>query len=538
MTSGEEIISFLSEHPLVLIHLLAVTGSRDHIFGQGSHPIDLKAVSTSDLGERLKQSTPGDQKSADLLAPLTRYLRDLDEEGYSTTVVAHTTGQAERLASMLRNRGLPVRFSRNDKEQLKPGISVDVGELSRGCILPSDARCWIVEEEIFGRRSRRRRATTRIRRAFLDDLRSLKPSDLVVHVEHGIGCYKGLVRKRVRNTNMDFLLIAYRGGDKLYLPVYRLNQVQKYRAGEGQARLDKLGGQTFARAVGEVRRATREMAYKLLDLYARRAAATRSPVGPPDDLYHEFEAGFPFDETDDQERAIDEVTADLEADRPMDRLICGDVGFGKTEVALRAAFRVVMEGRQVAVLVPTTVLAQQHFQTFKERFSPYPVRLEMLSRFRRQSERQDAVLGLKEGVVDIVIGTHRLLSKDVHFKRLGLLVVDEEHRFGVAHKERIRALRTSVDTLVLTATPIPRTLQMAFGQVCDLSLIGTAPAARRPVRTMICHDDPTVLSQALERELARQGQVFFVHNRVKSINRAAERIQRMAPKARIVVGHG
>ncbi|MCP4604723.1 MAG: transcription-repair coupling factor [Proteobacteria bacterium] len=535
---GDEVEAFLAEHPRVFIHPLTVTGPGEDTIAEDSQPIDLKAVSTTDLGERLRHTMPEAKQAVDLVALLARYLKELEEEGYTTEVVAHTIGQAGRLASMLRGRGLDIGLGEAEEKRQRPGISVTVGELARGCILPADARCWIAEEEVFGRRSRRRRVAVRSKRAFLDDLRLLKPDDLLVHVEHGIGRYKGLVRKKVRKAEMDFLLISYRGGDRLYLPVYRLNQVQKYRGGEKPERLDKLGGQTFARAVGEVKRATREMAGQLLDLYARRAAATRPPFGMADDLYHAFEAGFLFDETEDQERAIDEVIADLEAERPMDRLICGDVGFGKTEVAMRAAFRVVMEGHQVAVLVPTTVLAQQHLQTFKERYDPYPVHVEMLSRFRTQSKNRETVLGLKEGTVDVVIGTHRLLSKDVHFKRLGLLVVDEEHRFGVAHKERIRALRASVDTLVLTATPIPRTLQMAFGQVRDLSLIGTAPLARRPVRTMICHDDNTVLRQAIERELARDGQVFFVHNRVRSINRHVERVKRMVPDARIAVGHG
>ncbi len=538
ITSAER-ESLFERQSTVFVHSLALTGTDGGLPASAEEIVDLNAVATADLGERLRHSEPAGQQTADLLALLPRYLSALEEEGYSTTVVAHTAGQAGRLASMLRGRGLKIaRLERGEDTPSRPGISVAEGELARGYILPANARCLIAEEEVFGRRSRRRLGTRRGRRATLDDLRLLKPNDLVVHLEHGIGRYEGLARRRVRNSEMDFLLISYRDGDKLYLPVYRLNQVQKFRGGEGQTRLDKLGGQTFARSVKAVRRATREMAGQLLDLYARRAASTRDPIRSPDEMYRAFEAGFPFDETEDQERAIDEVMADLETERPMDRLVCGDVGFGKTEVAMRAAFRVVMEGRQTAILVPTTVLAQQHFQTFKERFDPYPVRVEMLSRFRTQSENKDVVLGLKEGKVDIVIGTHRLLSKDVHFKRLGLLVVDEEHRFGVAHKERIRALRAAVDTLVLTATPIPRTLQMAFGEVRDLSLIGTAPAARRPVKTMICHDDPKILSDAIKRELAREGQVFFVHNRVRDISRVAQRVQRMVGGARVAIGHG
>jgi transcription-repair coupling factor (superfamily II helicase) len=538
VVSRDKAESFLQGRRLIFAHRLAVVETEESVFNCPADASDLRAHSTDNLSEQIRQRAPSDEKSPDLVSPFAQYLKELAEEGYRTTIVAHRVGQAERLASMLRARSLKIEVVEGEEKRTAPGTVIAVGELARGCILPADARCWIAEEEVFGRRSRRRREPKRSRKALLDDLRMLKPGDLLVHVEHGIGRYEGLVRKKIRRFEMDFLEIVYRDQDKLYLPVYRLNQVHKYKGGEGHVRLDKLGGQTFARAVSSARQATREMAGQLLDLYARRAAAVRKPIDPPDDLYRAFEAGFPFEETEDQERAIDEVAADLKSGRPMDRLICGDVGFGKTEVAMRAAFRIAMEGLQVAVLVPTTVLAQQHYQSFKTRFEPYPMRVEMLSRFRSPSQNRSLVLALKEGSIDIVVGTHRLLSTDVHFKRLGLLVIDEEHRFGVAHKERIRALKSSVDTLVLTATPIPRTLSMALGGVRDLSLIGTAPASRRSVRTIVCHDDPAVLGQALQRELAREGQVFFVHNRVRDLNRVRERVQQMAPKARVALAHG
>jgi transcription-repair coupling factor (superfamily II helicase) len=526
--------AFFESQKCVAAHSLAVVGGG--AMGIGRTPIDLKATSTVDLGERLRNSVPTG-KDVDLIGPLSTYLRDLSKEGYRVRIVARTEGQAHRLVAMLKGRGLKVAKKVEDNRKSTFRIGVFVGELARGCLLPADGSAWIAEEEVFGKRARRRRRTRRLS-VSLDDLRMLKPGDLVVHAEHGIGRYEGLVRRRIHAAEMDFLLIAYRGGDRLYLPVYRMNQVQKYKGGEGGPRLDKLGGQDFARTTAEVRKVAQAMAGQLLDIYARRAATSREPLGALDDLYRSFEAGFPFEETDDQARAIDDVMCDLEREQPMDRLVCGDVGFGKTEVALRAAFRIVMGGRQVAILVPTTVLAQQHAQTFRARFEQYPVRVEVLSRFRSQKQNQEVVLGIKEGTVDIVIGTHRLLSKDVHFRRLGLLTIDEEHRFGVAHKERIRALRSAVDTLVMTATPIPRTLQMAFGGVRDLSLIGTAPAERQAVKTHICHDEPQVLTQAMERELAREGQVFFVHNRVKDIGRVAERVRRMIPEARVVVGHG
>ncbi len=531
----EELTRYVTSRSVVRVHPLAVASSSEELFSSGEKDaVDLKAVSTSDLGDRLRNLQLG-KKVTDLVGSLATYLLKLEDLGYKTAVVAHTSGQSQRLASMLKGRGVKVGSQR--EALLGPGVIVEEGELSRGCLLPAEGLCYIAEEEVFGRR-RRRSAGARRKKISFDDLRQLSPGDLIVHVEHGIGRYDGLVRQVVRHSEMDFLLLVYKGGDKLYLPVYRLNQVQKYKGAGGQERLDKLGGQTFSRAKAEALVAARDMAGKLLDLYARRQASSRPPAKSIDDDYRSFEASFPFEETDDQDRAIEEVMADLNASHPMDRLVCGDVGFGKTEVAMRAAFRVVMSGLQVAILVPTTVLAQQHYQTFKTRFSEYPVHIEVLSRFSTPASNKETVFGLKDGTVDIVVGTHRLLSKDVHFRRLGLLIIDEEHRFGVTHKERIRSLRASVDTLVLTATPIPRTLQMAFGGVRDLSLIGTAPSERRSVKTIVCHDDNQILRQAIERELAREGQVFFVHNRVKDIGRVQERVQQLVPDARIAVGHG
>jgi len=533
----EELERGVAGHGLLVSHQLEVVGEPDSRLTGCRDPIDLQALDTQRIGEQLRLRVPAG-RAADLAGPLATHLAAFTAGGYRTVVVAHTRGQTERLASVLRGRGLDVGVLLSGERLARPGVAVATGELARGCVLPGDGSCLIAEEEVFGRRARRRHGPRRSQAA-LQDLRTLAPNDLVVHVEHGVGRYEGLVRQRVGNAEVDFLLIVYRGGDKLYLPVYRLNQVQKHRgAGEGDVQLDKLGGQTFALTKSRVREEAAQLAARLLDLYARRDAAERPPLGEVDDLYRSLEASFPFEETDDQLRAIDEVLADLDGRKPMDRLVCGDVGFGKTEVAIRAAFRVVMSGRQVAVLVPTTVLAQQHFQSFAGRFAPYPIRVEMLSRFRTQAENAEVALGLKEGTVDVVIGTHRLLSKDVHFKRLGLLVIDEEHRFGVKHKERVRELRSSVDTMVLTATPIPRTLHMAYSGLRDLSLIATAPEDRRPIRTVVCHDDPRLLAEAMERELAREGQVFYVHNRVRGIERVAEHVRRLVPRARVAVGHG
>ena len=417
-----------------------------------------------------------------------------------------------------------------------------MGPLAHGVVLPADGLVLVTEEEIFGSRVHRRKDRSRsqdMTRPFLEDLRSLVPGDFVVHVEHGIGRYQGLVHKTVGSLTVDLIAIEYAGGDKLYLPVWRLNQLEKYVGGEHSApKMDRLGGSTFARTKSRVAREVRKMADELLRLYAERQALPGEAIPPADDDYRAFEATFPFDETHDQARAIDEVNKDLESTQPMDRLVCGDVGFGKTEVALRAAFRVAMAGKQVALLCPTTVLAQQHFRTFEARMTGYPVTIRALSRFQSKKEMEESVSGLKEGKVDVVIGTHRLLSKDVHFKHLGLLVVDEEQRFGVAHKERIKQLRAQVDVLTLTATPIPRTLQMAVTGMRDLSLITTAPVDRRAVRTVVTRWDDHVVREAVQRELARGGQCFYVYNRVDKLYEKAQRLQELVPQARVAVAHG
>jgi transcription-repair coupling factor (superfamily II helicase) len=338
---------------------------------------------------------------------------------------------------------------------------------------------------------------------------------------------------------VEVMIVEYAGGDKLFVPATRLGVIQKFKGGEGhQPRLDRLGGTTFATKKRRVQKAVEQMAEELLKLYAERGASHRDPIEAAGSAYSEFEATFPFEETRDQGKAIDDVMSDLDELQPMDRLVCGDVGFGKTEVALRAAFRVAMSGRQVAVLCPTTVLAQQHYRTFSARLDGYPLRVEVLSRFVPRTKQIETLGALKAGQVDVVIGTHRLLSKDVHFADLGLLVVDEEQRFGVTHKERIKKLRTNVDVLTLSATPIPRTLQLAVGGMRNLSLITTAPQDRRAVRTFVCRWDDHLIKEAIERELSRGGQAFFVYNRVEGLYERAQRLQDLLPTARIAVAHG
>jgi transcription-repair coupling factor (superfamily II helicase) len=374
--------------------------------------------------------------------------------------------------------------------------------------------------------------------AFLAELR---PGDFVVHQDHGIGRFEGLARLGTDGAEREYLHIAYAGTDKLYIPTDQLDRVTRYIGmGDATPALSRLGGTEWARAKQRAKESAVNIAAELLRLYSVRETAEGHPF-PGDDeqpWLHELEESFPYEETPDQQRAIAEVKADMERARPMDRLVCGDVGYGKTEVALRAAFKAVLDEKQVTVLVPTTVLALQHFNTFSERLKPYPIRVELLSRFRSEKEQKEVLTDLALGRVDIVIGTHRLLQKDVVFNDLGLVVVDEEQRFGVAHKEQLKHLRTEVDVLTLTATPIPRTLHMALVNVRDMSVIETPPHERLPIRTYIRESDDALIREAILREIDRGGQVFFVHNRVHGIQAIAHRLEKLVPEARCVVAHG
>ena len=508
--------------------------------------LDLGSRDHDDLTRAMRAARASKGKNAGL-TPLVRRIDNWRQNGLRVFLTARAQTQAERLVSLLRHQGIECNarlatFEPAWLDERSDEVQVVVGPLARGVVLPGEGIVLVTEEEIFGARAHRRRERARAvdaARVFLEDLRNLAPGDYVVHAEHGIGRYQGLVHKQVSGLTVDLITIDYASGDKLYLPVWRLNQLEKYAGGENaQPKLDRLGGGSFARAKARVARAVRKMADELLRLYAERKARPGDAISGADDDYRAFEATFPFDETADQARAIDDVNKDLESPRPMDRLVCGDVGFGKTEVALRAAFRVAMSGRQVALLCPTTVLAAQHFRTFEARMAGYPVVVKALSRFQSRKEQEEAVLGLKEGRVDVAVGTHRLLSKDVHYKNLGLLVVDEEQRFGVTHKERIKQLRAQVDVLTLTATPIPRTLQMAVTGLRDLSLIATPPVDRRAVRTIVTRWDEQVVREAIERELSRGGQCFYVYNRVVHLYEKAQRLQELVPTARIAVAHG
>ncbi|HUM14156.1 MAG TPA: transcription-repair coupling factor [Candidatus Nitrosotalea sp.] len=464
-------------------------------------------------------------------------IRSWRGEGFTVRLVVDDARQSDRLRQMLAEHDLEAwpeatLWSRE-------GLGVLVGECSAGFQIPALGLIVLCEEEIFGAQRRRLRRPLFQRGAAIASFNDLAPNDLVVHEQHGIGRYHGLRTLATEGHSADFLLLEYADGGRLYLPVERLDLISKYMgAPDGAARLDRLGGGAWQRVKESVRAALREMAEALLKLYASRSVAERARFSDDTPWQGEFEASFRFEETPDQLRAIEEVKSDMVGQRPMDRLVAGDVGYGKTEVALRAAFKAVADGRQVAVLVPTTVLAQQHYNTFVERFAPFPAKVELLSRFRSPKEQKAVVAGLATGAVDVVVGTHRLLSKDVQFRNLGLLVVDEEHRFGVTHKERIKQMRTAVDVLTLTATPIPRTLHMALSGVRDLSVIETPPLDRLPVETVVTPFNRTVIKEAIERELNRGGQVFFVHNRIQSLASMTTFIQSLVPEARVVMAHG
>jgi len=458
-------------------------------------------------------------------------------------VVARSRGQVDRLLSLFGEHNLPAErwapavWSRPHAQ--KPPLFVIHGELSAGFASPEGRLAVVTEEELFAKELRHRPAPKSKAAAFLSSLEDVSLGDYVVHVQHGIARYEGLRRLSIQGFDSDYLVLSFAGGDTLYVPLDRLNQIQKYKAAEGHSpRLDRLGGQSWARTKARVKDGIEEMAEELVELYASREVVHRHAYAGDSTLTHEFEAAFEYEETPDQLRAIEDIKRDMESPKPMDRLVCGDVGYGKTEVAMRAAFKAVENNRQVAVLVPTTLLAQQHYENFAQRFAPFPVRVAMLSRFQSPRETTAILRDVATGTIDVVIGTHRLLQKDVQFRNLGLVVIDEEQWFGVRHKERLKQLRTQVDVLTLTATPIPRTLQLGLSGVRDLSVIETPPAGRLAIRSQICRYNENLVREAIIRELGRGGQVFFVHNRVQTMARTAARLRELVPEARIVMAHG
>ncbi len=518
----------------------------------GAATVPLEWGETDGIRAEILRATSARTASPDLLAPLVERLKQWRADLYTTVIVSSTRGQAERLKAMLDPRGVNVRllarpFSLAQLFEEKSALRersvhayLALGEISGGFVLPESHLAIVSEEEIFGQRTKRRRRRTPAAGQFVSDLKDLQPNDFVVHVDFGVGKYHGLKRLAVNGVESDYLHIEYKGNDKLYLPVHRLKLVSKYMsAGEGPAPpLDKLGATTWSTTKKKVKDTLLKMAAELLRLQAVRTSLDGFALKPPDERFRQFESEFPFEPTPDQQKAIDDALADLQKPSPMDRLICGDVGYGKTEVAMRAAMLAVLSKKQVAVLVPTTVLAAQHFAVFNERFQSFGANIRVVSRFQSNEEVKATIAALREGSVDVVIGTHRLLSKDIYFKDLGLLVIDEEHRFGVSHKERLKKYRAHVHVLSMSATPIPRTLHMGFMGVRDLSMIATPPSDRLAVKTEVHKFSEDVIRDALLKEVRRGGQAFVVHNRVASITAFARMLERLVPEARIVIGHG
>ena len=456
----------------------------------------------------------------------------------ATIILCDNAGQAERLDELLADG--PGRPS--------PG-GLAIGVLGGGFVIPGESGGAVglrvlTDHEIFRRERRIRRSRRYATGVALEAVTALKLGDYVVHLEHGVGIYRGMSTIFAGETTIEVIVIEYEGGDRLNVPLYRIDQVERFRAvgdvseDAPPPRLHQLGGTRWSRQRDRTRGAIQEMTVELLDLYARRKVASRPPHFADTAWQRQLESSFLFEDTPDQRKATDDVKKDMESTRPMDRLLVGDVGYGKTEIAVRAAFKAVQSGRQVAVLVPTTVLAEQHARVFGDRFADFPMRVEVMSRFQGPKAQQEIVAALKEGKVDIVIGTHRLLSKDVGFSKLGLIIVDEEHRFGVKHKERLKQLKLETDVLTLTATPIPRTLHLALAGLRDMTLMQTPPRDRSPVLTFVEPWDDGLIDEGISRELDRGGQVFFVHNRIETIEAIADHVRRVVPRARVGVGHG
>ncbi len=526
-----------------LAEVLAGTwGAADDEFPRLSLPFDrllarTKVATTSVLGTPDSPDTL--QLGASAFDPvvgdveaLADRIRALIRNEHRVVLAAEGEGSARRLADVLVGEGIDAMVD----APIRPGaVTVLVAPLERGVIVGGAHLALVAEADLTGRRRVHR--TARGARKAVDYYDDLKPGDFVVHQVHGVGRYEGMVTRAIGGAERDYLLIAYRGGDKLYVPTDQVGTVRRYTGGDSPS-LSRMGGTDWSKTRAKVRTAVREIAAELVILYRKRLATPGFAFSTDTPWQRELEDAFPYEETPDQLTAIEEVKSDMEASLPMDRLICGDVGFGKTEVALRATFKAVQDGKQVAILGPTTLLVNQHGQTFRERFAGYPVRVEVLSRFLTTGEQNAVVRNLKSGEVDVVVGTHRLLSDDIEFKNLGLLVIDEEQRFGVQHKEKIKRLRAHVDVLTLTATPIPRTLEMSLTGIRDLSLVQTPPEARQPILTYVGEYDDRAVSEAIRRELLREGQVFYVHNRVQDIEHVAEQVRQLVPEARIAIAHG
>ncbi len=493
----------------------------------------------------LKQEISLNRAKIGLIAPLSGQIDQWQSDGGKVILCCRSARHQKNLAEMLANHNHQIQLL--DTPLDIPTLTKDLSAeylylcnhpLTAGFSLQGESLHLLSESELFGdmrlgTRSKKRRSGEPVR------FTELNNGDIVVHRDHGLARYHGLETLELQGVTSDFMLLEYQGGDRLYLPVDRLNLITRYQGlADKTPRLDKLGSSAWRTTTAKIKEEVWRVAQELLNIYARRELKEGRKFSPPGTLYHELEESFPYEETPGQAAAINDVIDDLTGERPMDRLICGDVGYGKTEVAIRAAFKVVEDGFQAAILVPTTVLAEQHAKTFRQRLEGFAVEVDCLTRFRSPKERKESLRLLAAGKTDIIIGTHRLLSKDVVFKQLGLVVIDEEHRFGVAHKEKLKKMRAEVDILTLTATPIPRTLQMSLLSIRDLSVISSAPEHRQPVKTFVARFDELVIKEAISHELRRGGQIFFVHNRVRSIHTTAQTVQKLAPEARVAVAHG
>ncbi len=499
---------------------------------------------TFDFGVTSYESIPSD------IDAYLSVIRKRQSQDFSVHLVCDNEGQVHRLSELLAEHEIPYRpvlnnsdeaqkYQRRDILEGYADVVLTVGPMHTGFIFPEASLMIVTDREMFGRYKRRPVYRKAPKGKAIASVAEIKRGDYVVHADHGVGQFLGIRKQNLDGRETELLEIEYSGENKLLVPLDKVAAVQKYSSIEGKApTLDKMGGKRWQTRKRKSQEKIEQMAKELLEIYAKREVAEGNAFGPDTVWQQEFEDSFLYTETGDQIRSIDEIKSDMTSPKPMDRLLCGDVGFGKTEVAMRAVFKAVQDKKQVAILVPTTVLAQQHYTTFTERFAEYPVTIRAISRFRTTTEVNETIKGLKSGEVDVVIGTHRLLSKDVAFLDLGLLVVDEEHRFGVKQKEKIKALRASVDILTLSATPIPRTLHLALSGLRDMSAINTPPRDRQPIRTRVIRFVTEEIEEAVVRELNRGGQIYFVHNRVQSIQSVAERLAEIVPQARIAIGHG
>lgn len=468
-------------------------------------------------------------------------IKEKKSKGYKIVILCGTRPRGERLVDTLKDRGIESVY-KDKVESIEYGqIVVTFGNQLKGCEYPDFKLCVISDKEVFGEAKRKtnKKSTSKKGVSKIKSFAELKPGDYVVHANHGVGVYKGIRQIEVGGNKRDYLDITYDKGDQLYVPVDQLDLVQKYIGSEGNApKINKLGSAEWIKAKNKVKKSINEIAQDLVKLYAARSALKGHKFSKDTTWQKQFEEEFPFQETPDQLTSLEEIKKDMESDKPMDRLLCGDVGYGKTEVAVRAAFKAVMDGKQVAFLVPTTILAEQHYNNMRKRFSDFPVKIDMISRFRSAAQQKETLKSLKEGNVDILIGTHRLVSKDIQFKELGLLIIDEEQRFGVTQKERIKAFKKNVDVLTLSATPIPRTLHMSLTGVRDISVIETPPEERYPIQTYVVEYNDQLIRDAIIREINRDGQVFFVYNKVEDIKTMAGYLQKLIPEANIGIAHG